>query len=140
MSKIIITINSFKCEMDSEDPRIKEILEKIESDDNLSTLMRRQVIAAEKIAAAKAEVVFWQMVQNVASDAYSKFSQPHFTENTIREHCKECGRMTSWLWNYEPHCKNNNQPNCFNIATDSIPLDSTMLNLLEDFADESEAK
>jgi len=139
---IHITINSFRSEIDSEDGKVKAIMAAINSDDSLDLLMKRQVIAARKLAEAKAEVVFWQLIQNLSSDAYSKLSVPHFYESVApKEKCFECGKLTAFIWvndrrEHNPHCKNNEKPLCYNELSERIPLDSGSQNLLELFLDE----
>jgi len=135
---IHITVNSFKADIDSDDSLVESIRAiVVGSTDSLETLMSRQVWISQEITKKKQELAALYIARDLASEAYSKFSVPHFTENMgPREKCVDCGKLTSWLWSYKPHCKNNDQPNCFNIEKDSIPLDATTLSLLENFADE----
>jgi hypothetical protein len=142
---IHITINSFKADIDSDDSRVKAILDIIHSENNevstnpLELLILRQTWIAKELGKHKEAVLLLQLAQNLASEEYSKFSVPHFSENMgPREKCVDCGKLTSWLWNYKPHCKNNDRPECFDYIKERIPLDPTIQSLLENFVAENE--
>jgi hypothetical protein len=102
--------------------------------------MARQVWISQQIAKRKAEICELQLAQNLASEEYSKFSIPHFLGIVgDREKCIDCGKLTSWTWNYKPHCKNNNRPECHDYLKERMPLDSTTQSILEKFLEENES-